>query len=124
MSCITAAQAGATAPETLVGFLAQSLAETQASLVLGNGHVLGSTHIYEAMERDYFYLSHADRNEPRTWQEEGATDARSAARAKTKEVLATHHPACLTSEQDAETRKRFRILIRAHQPICKSQICR
>ena len=33
MSCITAAQAGATAPATLAGFLAQSLAETLASLV-------------------------------------------------------------------------------------------
>ncbi|MEX0282689.1 MAG: trimethylamine methyltransferase family protein, partial [Arenibacterium sp.] len=32
ISCITAAQAGATAPATLAGFLAQSLAETLASL--------------------------------------------------------------------------------------------
>lgn len=34
LSCITAAQAGATAPATLAGFLAQSLAETLASLVM------------------------------------------------------------------------------------------
>ncbi|MGI3186985.1 trimethylamine methyltransferase family protein [Nioella aestuarii] len=34
MSCITAAQSGATAPATLAGFLAQSLAETLASLVM------------------------------------------------------------------------------------------
>lgn len=34
MSCITAAQAGATAPATLAGFLAQSLAETLASLIM------------------------------------------------------------------------------------------
>jgi trimethylamine--corrinoid protein Co-methyltransferase len=34
MSCITAAQAGATAPATLAGFLAHSLAETLASLVM------------------------------------------------------------------------------------------
>ncbi|SPH18304.1 hypothetical protein DEA8626_01840 [Defluviimonas aquaemixtae] len=34
ISCITAAQAGATAPATLAGFLAQSLAETRASLVM------------------------------------------------------------------------------------------
>ena len=34
MSCITAAQAGATAPAPLAGFLAQSLAETLASLVM------------------------------------------------------------------------------------------
>jgi trimethylamine--corrinoid protein Co-methyltransferase len=36
MSCITAAQAGATAPATLAGFLAQSLAETLASLIMVN----------------------------------------------------------------------------------------
>jgi len=34
MSCITAAQAGATAPATLAGFLTQSLAETLASLLV------------------------------------------------------------------------------------------
>lgn len=36
ISCITAAQSGATAPATLAGFLAQSLAETLASLVIVN----------------------------------------------------------------------------------------
>lgn len=36
MSCITAAQSGATAPATLAGFLAQSLAETLASLIMVN----------------------------------------------------------------------------------------
>ena len=36
MSCITAAQSGATAPATLAGFLAQSLAETLASLTMVN----------------------------------------------------------------------------------------
>ncbi|MDJ1015921.1 MAG: trimethylamine methyltransferase family protein [Paracoccaceae bacterium] len=34
LSCITAAQSGATAPATLAGFLAQSLAETLASLAM------------------------------------------------------------------------------------------
>lgn len=36
VNCITAAQAGATAPATMAGFLAQSLAETLASLVVVN----------------------------------------------------------------------------------------
>ncbi len=36
LSCITAAQSGATAPASLAGFLAQSLAETLASLVMVN----------------------------------------------------------------------------------------
>lgn len=36
VSCITAAQSGATAPATLAGFLAQSLAETLGSLIMVN----------------------------------------------------------------------------------------
>ncbi len=36
LSCITAAQSGATAPATLAGFLAQSLAETLGSLLMVN----------------------------------------------------------------------------------------
>ncbi|WP_170427206.1 trimethylamine methyltransferase family protein [Ruegeria arenilitoris] len=79
--------------------------------VLGDGHFLGSEHTYAAMERDYFYPELADRQEPRTWQEDGAKDAWSSARDHAKEVLTSHHPQYLTSEQDAEIRKRFRILI-------------
>ncbi len=41
MSCITAAQSGATAPATLAGFLAQSLAETLASLVMVHAYAPG-----------------------------------------------------------------------------------
>ncbi|EFL88048.1 trimethylamine methyltransferase MttB [Ahrensia sp. R2A130] len=37
MFCITTAQAGATAPAIMAGFLAQSLAETLASLVMVHG---------------------------------------------------------------------------------------
>lgn len=42
LSCITAAQSGATAPATLAGFLAQSLAETLASLIMV--HVIAPGH--------------------------------------------------------------------------------
>jgi trimethylamine--corrinoid protein Co-methyltransferase len=42
ISCITAAQSGATAPATLAGFLAQSLAETLAGLVMV--HAIRSGH--------------------------------------------------------------------------------
>ncbi|WP_170763635.1 trimethylamine methyltransferase family protein [Ruegeria lacuscaerulensis] len=79
--------------------------------VLGDGHFLGSAHTYAAMERDYFYPALADRNEPRTWETEGAVDAWSVARDRVKKILATHHPKYLTDEQDAEIRRRFRILI-------------
>lgn len=78
--------------------------------VLGDGHFLGSSHTYAAMERDYFYPSLADRNEPRTWEQDGAKDAWTTARDRVHEILATHRPEYLTPEQDAEIRKRFRIL--------------
>ncbi|WP_282152690.1 trimethylamine methyltransferase family protein [Ruegeria atlantica] len=79
--------------------------------VLGDGHFLGSAQTYAAMERDYFYPELADRQEPHTWQNDGAKDAWSSARHHAKEVLASHHPENLSAEQDAEIRKRFRILI-------------
>jgi len=78
--------------------------------VLGDGHFLGSTHTYAAMERDYFYPELADRQEPRAWETEGAVDAWSTARARAKEILKTHQPRYLTDRQDAEIRRRFRIL--------------
>lgn len=78
--------------------------------VLGDGHFLGSTHTYAAMERDYFYPALADRTEPRTWQTEGAADAWTVARQHAKDILEKHHPQYLTEEQDAEIRRRFRIL--------------
>ncbi|WP_282169046.1 trimethylamine methyltransferase family protein [Ruegeria atlantica] len=79
--------------------------------VLGDGHFLGSEQTYAAMERDYFYPELADRQEPRTWQNDGAKDAWSSARHHAKEVLVSHHPQYLSAELDAEIRKRFRILI-------------
>ncbi|CUH45503.1 trimethylamine methyltransferase family protein [Ruegeria atlantica] len=79
--------------------------------VLGDGHFLGSEQTYAAMERDYFYPELADRQEPRTWQNDGAKDAWSSARHHAKEVLVGHHPQYLSAELDAEIRKRFRILV-------------
>ena len=194
MSCITAAQAGATAPATMAGFLAQSLAETLASLVmvnvispgfpmvfsnwplvidlrsgafaggnliyessgmtaallgvsfeafilddemhamtyralrgvevseenlgfdaicaaiLGDGHFLGADHTYQAMERDYHYPKLADREQPRTWEENGALDAWARAKAKAQEVLANHHPEYLNPDQDAQIKAAFKIV--------------
>ena len=78
--------------------------------VLGEGHFLGEAQTYAAMERDYFYPSLADREEPRSWADQGATDAWSRARARVKEVLRNHEPEYLSAAQDAEIRARFRIL--------------
>lgn len=78
--------------------------------VLGEGHFLGGAHTHAAMERDYFYPSLADRDEPRTWAENGAPDAWSRARERAREILRTHHPAYLSEDQDRQIRERFNIL--------------
>lgn len=78
--------------------------------VLGAGHFLGGGHTISAMERDYFYPSLADRTEPRTWAEGGAKDAWTVARARVREILATHHPEYLSAEQDATIRDQFNIV--------------
>lgn len=79
--------------------------------ILGEGHFLGGSHTFAAMERDYVYPGLADRDTPRTWQEKGARDAWTVARDRAREVLAAHHPAYLTPEQDAAIRARFDILL-------------
>jgi trimethylamine--corrinoid protein Co-methyltransferase len=79
--------------------------------VLGEGHFLGGQHTYDAMERDYFYPSLADRDAPRTWMEKGGRDAWTRATAKAQEILRSHRPAYLTDAQDAAIRARFNILL-------------
>ncbi|WP_120501143.1 trimethylamine methyltransferase family protein [Roseovarius sp. EL26] len=78
--------------------------------VLGEGHFLGGTHTFEAMERDYFYPSLADRDNPRTWQENGALDVWQQANAKAKAILSDYQPQYLSAEQDAKIREKFKIL--------------
>ncbi len=78
--------------------------------VLGEGHFLGDAHTYAAMERDYFYPNLADRDDPNTWAEKGGASAWEVARAKAREILAEHHPAYLTPQQDAAIRAGFGIL--------------
>jgi trimethylamine--corrinoid protein Co-methyltransferase len=78
--------------------------------VLGEGHFLGGQHTFEAMERDYFYPALANREEPRSWAQNGAKDAWSVANARAREILQTHRPAYLTPDQDRAIRQRFNIL--------------
>jgi trimethylamine--corrinoid protein Co-methyltransferase len=63
-----------------------------------------------SMERDYFYPSIADREEPTVWQEQGALDHLSRAKTKAKELL-NHHPDYLSDEVDASIRKKYPILL-------------
>lgn len=78
--------------------------------VLGEGHFLGGEQTLAAMERDYFYPDLANRDEPRTWKQNGAPDAWAVARQRAKEILKTHHPEYLTKEQDQKIHDQFNIL--------------
>ena len=78
--------------------------------ILGDGHFLGSDHTFQAMERDYHYPKLADREQPRTWANNGADDAWTRANVRARAVLRDHRPEYLTSEQDAEIRAPFNII--------------
>jgi len=78
--------------------------------VLGEGHFLGHAQTYSAMERDYVYPKLADRDAPSVWSENGALQAWSRARDRARDILATHNPDYLSTDQDRQIRERFRIL--------------
>lgn len=77
--------------------------------ILGDGHFLGSSQTHAAMERDYHYPKMADREQPRTWAEDGASDAWSRANQRVRTILAEHHPTYLSPEQDAQIKATFNV---------------
>tara|TARA_B100000035_G_scaffold927_1_gene773 strand:- start:1293 stop:2822 length:1530 start_codon:yes stop_codon:yes gene_type:complete len=84
--------------------------ETICEAVRGEGHFLGRAQTLDAMERDYFYPSLANRDEPRTWQTNGAPDAWQVAKIRAQKILANHHPEYLSSYQDHQIRAQHKIL--------------
>jgi trimethylamine--corrinoid protein Co-methyltransferase len=85
--------------------------EAICAAVLGEGHFLGGAHTLAAMQRDYFYPTLADRDEPRTWKEKGAPDLWSRARERARGILSAHYPDYLPEATDLAIRERFRILL-------------
>ena len=83
--------------------------ETIRETVAGEGHFLGAGQTMAAMQRDYVYPALADRNEPRTWAEQGALELSTRAEAKAAGILARHHPAYLEPAADRAIRERFPI---------------
>ena len=79
--------------------------------VLGDGHFLGSSHTYEAMERDYFYPRLGDRLQPALWSELGAWEIRTKAEQQVRETLDRHRPRYIDAATDAGIRTRFNILL-------------
>ena len=63
-----------------------------------------------SMERDYFYPSIADREEPIVWQERGSLDHLNRAKTKAKELL-KHYPEYLTKDIDNSIRESYPIIL-------------
>ena len=78
--------------------------------VYGEGHFLGGDHTMAAMQRDYYYPDLANRDEPRTWAENGTPDAWTTARLKAKEILSKHNPTYIDAAVDKEIRRKFKII--------------
>jgi trimethylamine--corrinoid protein Co-methyltransferase len=79
--------------------------------VTGEGHFLGGAHTLAAMQRDHFYPELADRNEPRAWAEQGASDIWQRAGVRVREILDTHQPDYLAPGIDNKIRDNFNILL-------------
>lgn len=84
--------------------------DTIVASVLGDGHFLGADQTLAAMERDYHYPEMADREQPRTWEKAGSQTAWDRAHVKVREVLASHNPNYLSTDQDRQIRDAFNIL--------------
>ena len=85
--------------------------EVIKNVVNGEGHFLGSSQTIERMESDYFYPNVGDRNSPGNWEDQGSTDVRQRARARTREILSTHYPTHIDPAVDARIRENFNIFL-------------
>lgn len=78
--------------------------------IYGDGHFLGTEHTMESMQRDYYWPSKlTDREQPSTWQEQGATDMWQRANKKVKKILDTYKPDYLDPIVDKRIRDTFTI---------------
>ena len=85
--------------------------EAICGAVLGEGHFLGGDQTIRSMGRDYFYPKLANRDDPRTWSDRGASDLWQTTRARARHILATHYPDYISAEADQKIRNRFNIIL-------------
>jgi len=83
--------------------------EAICEAVAGDGHFLGADHTMAAMQRDYFYPSLADRDDPLSWAEGGALSHGDRAKTRARATLDSHFPTYLDTALDSKLRDRFTI---------------
>jgi trimethylamine--corrinoid protein Co-methyltransferase len=88
---------------------ALSLESMREVCMEGPGHYLGHAQTLDLMQKEYVYPTIGDRASPKEWQEQGASDTVTRARAKLHAVLGSHYPSHIAPEVDA--------MIRAMLPI-------
>lgn len=84
-------------------------ADVIANVCRGEGHYLGQMHTFDRMKSDYFYPHLGDRRTPADWESDGSLPIGEVAKARTRELLATHFPAAIPDATDEQIRARFDI---------------
>lgn len=77
--------------------------------VYGDGHFLGGENTMNAMLRDYYYPTLANRDSPTVWEETGAPDAWHAAKTQLAQLQSEPRDNYLSQEADARIRDQFPI---------------
>ena len=77
--------------------------------VYGDGHFLGGENTMNAMLRDYYYPTLANRDSPTVWEETGAPDAWHAAKAQLTQLQSEPRDNYLSQEADTRIRDQFPI---------------
>ena len=79
------------------------------STVRSEGHFLGHPETLQRMQSDFLYPEIADRRTFEEWQADGSKDIHQAAKAKTKDMLATCFPNHIPMDTDDKLRAQFDI---------------
>jgi len=81
--------------------------------VLGPAHFLGAPQTLALMETEYLYPKVGDRTSLSEWEYRGSPDLMGIARARVREIMASHYPGHLDARVDAALRDRYDIRLPA-----------
>ncbi len=81
---------------------------------LGPRHYLGHAQTRAMMDSEYVYPEVGDRTSQNAWEAAGSPDVRERARARAREILASHYPSTIDAATDRALRARFSIRLPRH----------